>query len=252
ALDDRLEHRLSVIERIADDAEYPRGRRLLLQRLSKIVRALAQFVEQAAVLDSDDRLIGEARDQLDLLVSEGTNVLAVNADHADELVLLQHRDGHKGPGTAIFCDRRVGAFRRHVCDLDRPHCVDCVSKVRGRQARRFFAEFRKLTWRVMQRDALKFIAFDQQHRAERRLANTRRVRQYSLEHWLERTRRARYDVQHLGGRSLLPSASASSRLHDSSCCSRSARGLRPRAFVPVERSLRPYVRLLAPLRDEVT
>src|SRR5262249_24770989 len=132
ALDDRIEHRLSVIERIADDAEYPRGRRLLLQRLSKIVRALAQFVEQAAVLDSDDRLIGEARDQLDLLVSEGTNVLAVNADHADELVLLQHRDGHKGPGTAIFCDRRVGAFRRHVCDLDRPHCVDCVSKVRGR------------------------------------------------------------------------------------------------------------------------
>src|SRR5262249_21713763 len=78
ALDDRIEHRLSVIERIADDAEYPRGRRLLLQRLSKIVRALAQFVEQAAVLDSDDRLIGEARDQLDLLVSEGTNVLAVN------------------------------------------------------------------------------------------------------------------------------------------------------------------------------
>jgi hypothetical protein len=51
--------------------------------------------------------------------------------------------------------------------------------------------------------------------------------------------------------------SASSRLHDSSCCSRSAGGLRIRstrvfAFVPVERSLRPCVWLFAPLRDKVS
>jgi len=52
-------------------------------------------------------------------------------------------------------------------------------------------------------------------------------------------------------------ASASSRLHDSSCCSRSAGGLRVRsacvfAFVPVERSLRRRVGLFAPLRDKAT
>src|SRR6516164_8677044 len=52
-------------------------------------------------------------------------------------------------------------------------------------------------------------------------------------------------------------ASASSRLYLSSCCSRSARGLRIRptcalAFVPVERSLRPRVGLFPPLRDKVT
>src|SRR5215472_7765087 len=52
-------------------------------------------------------------------------------------------------------------------------------------------------------------------------------------------------------------ASTSSCLYFSTCCSRSARGLRIRstralAFVPVERSLRPRVGLFAPLRDKVT
>ena len=37
-----------------------RRRRLLLQRLSQIVSALAQFVEQPRVLDGDDGLGGEA------------------------------------------------------------------------------------------------------------------------------------------------------------------------------------------------
>ena len=48
---------------------------------------------------------------------------------------------------------------------------------------------------------------------------------------------------------------AISRLHALSCCSRSARVWRARptrAFVPVKRSLRPRVRLFAPLRDKVT
>jgi len=49
------------------------------------------------------------------------------------------------------------------------------------------------------------------------------------------------------------SASASSFLHDSNCCSRSAGGRTcALAFVPVERSLRPRVGLFAPLRDKVT
>jgi hypothetical protein len=53
------------------------------------------------------------------------------------------------------------------------------------------------------------------------------------------------------------SASDSSRLQASSCCSRSARGLRFRrarflAMVPVERRRPPGVRLFTPLRDKVT
>jgi hypothetical protein len=47
-------------------------------------------------------------------------------------------------------------------------------------------------------------------------------------------------------------ASASFRLYSSSCCSRSARGFRVLAFVPVEGSSRPCIRLFPPLLDKVT
>jgi hypothetical protein len=44
ALNDGVEHRLRVAERIADDAEYPGGRCLLLQRFAHIIRALSQLI----------------------------------------------------------------------------------------------------------------------------------------------------------------------------------------------------------------
>src|SRR5262249_57493085 len=51
-LDQRVEHRLQIKRRAADDLEYVGGGGLLLQRL-------AQLVEQARVLDGDDSLVGE-------------------------------------------------------------------------------------------------------------------------------------------------------------------------------------------------
>ena len=63
-LDQRVEHRLQIEGRAADDLEHVGGGGLLLQRF-------AQLVEQPRVLDSDDGLGGEVLDQLDLLVGEG-------------------------------------------------------------------------------------------------------------------------------------------------------------------------------------
>jgi hypothetical protein len=56
----RLEHGLKVTGRAGDDAQYVRGGRLLLERI-------AQLVEQARILDGDDRLVGEGSDQRDLV-----------------------------------------------------------------------------------------------------------------------------------------------------------------------------------------
>ena len=77
--------------------QHLRGRGLLLQRLGEIVGALTQLVEQAGVLDGDDGLLGEVRDKLDLLVGERPDFRAVDADRADQLVVLEHRHGKKGP-----------------------------------------------------------------------------------------------------------------------------------------------------------
>ena len=73
ALDDGVEHRLHVRRRAADDAEHLGRRRLMLQRLAQFRVALAEFLEQAHVLDGDDGLGGEGFEQLDLFVRERTN-----------------------------------------------------------------------------------------------------------------------------------------------------------------------------------
>ena len=54
-------------------------------------RRFAQLVEQPRVLDRDDGLGGEVLNQLDLLVGERPDLLAVDGDRADQLVILEHR-----------------------------------------------------------------------------------------------------------------------------------------------------------------
>ena len=68
ALDDGVEDRLHVGRRAADDAEHLGGRRLMLQRLAQFRVALAEFLEQAHVLDGDHGLVGEGLEERDLLV----------------------------------------------------------------------------------------------------------------------------------------------------------------------------------------
>src|SRR5262249_15676348 len=77
----RLEHRLQFSGRTRDDLQYLRGSGLLLQ-------GLAQLVEEAGVLDGDDGLLGKIAQQLDLLVSEWPDFLAVDSNCADQVVIL--------------------------------------------------------------------------------------------------------------------------------------------------------------------
>src|SRR5262249_21467295 len=84
----RIEYRLQIESGAADHLEHVGGGGLLLQRL-------AQFVEQSSVLDGDDGLAGGVRPQGNLLVVEGANFLAVDADHTDQLVVFEHGDGEK-------------------------------------------------------------------------------------------------------------------------------------------------------------
>ena len=78
ALDDGVEHRLHVRRRAADDAEHLGRCRLMLQRLAQFRVALLDFLEQAHVLDGDDRLVGEGFEQLDLLVGERPDLQSAN------------------------------------------------------------------------------------------------------------------------------------------------------------------------------
>jgi hypothetical protein len=92
-LDERIEDSLKIEGRAADHLEHIGGGGLLLQ-------GLPQLVEEARVLDRDDGLGGEVRDQRDLLVGKGAHFLPVDADYADQLVVLHHGNSQRGPKTA--------------------------------------------------------------------------------------------------------------------------------------------------------
>src|SRR5262249_25925783 len=113
-----LEHWLQFAGRAADDLEHVGGGGLLLQRVP-------QLVEQARVLDRNDGLGSEVRDQLDVLVGEGAYFLAIDGDGADQLALLQHRHQQQRPGAAEVGQLHerckpfaVSRFRRDVGDLE--------------------------------------------------------------------------------------------------------------------------------------
>src|SRR5262249_31650104 len=91
----RVEHCLQVEGRAADDLEHVGGGGSLLQRF-------AQPVEQARVLDGDDGLGGEVLYQLDLLVYERPDFLPIDANCADQLILLDHRGDKEGANTGKF------------------------------------------------------------------------------------------------------------------------------------------------------
>ena len=56
ALDDRVEDRLHIRRRAADDAEHLGRRRLMLQGLAQFRVAFLQFLEQPNILDGDHGL----------------------------------------------------------------------------------------------------------------------------------------------------------------------------------------------------
>src|SRR6516165_5644249 len=188
----RIEHRLQIKGRTADDLEHVGGGGLLLQRF-------AQFVEQAGVLDGDDSLRGEVLDQLDLLIGERPNYLSVDAEETDHLVFLQH--GHPENGsltTELDCGNGLGnAFQVRLLDREIGN-MDHLSRLKhagygtvSSSPQGCAPAFLDQRLRcVMCGSELKRLPIAQVHVAEVSLAETGSVRKYGLEHGLQIAGRA--------------------------------------------------------------
>src|SRR5262249_59168458 len=123
---ERVEHGLQIESRAADHLEHVGGGGLLLQRF-------AQFVEQARILDGDDRLRGEVLQQFDLLVGERAHLLAVDGDRSNELVLFEHWNEKKGAGAASIRKLNEGWFTSNI-GLLRPDVGDVNNLPRANDA----------------------------------------------------------------------------------------------------------------------
>jgi hypothetical protein len=66
--------------------------RLMRVRELELMTIVPDLVEQARILDRDDRLVGEGRHQLDLLLGEGPHLRSPDSEYADHPGLPQHGD----------------------------------------------------------------------------------------------------------------------------------------------------------------
>src|SRR5262249_52624780 len=215
ALDEGVQYLLQIERRAADDLEHVGGGGLLLQRFAQIVGALSQLVEEPRVLDGDDGLVGEAPDQLYLLVGEWADLLAVDNNSARQLGFLQHRDAKHGSGSGQLGDlrarearRRIGVMRfvLDIGDLNRlfrRHRTPEGSSGAGTNYRVAPALFGIERRRAMQRNRAKRFSFGLKQHAELRLADAHCVLQHGVEHGSQLAWRGRNDAQHVGGGGLL-------------------------------------------------
>src|SRR5512144_26458 len=78
ALDDRVENRLHVSRRPADDSEHLGRCGLMFERLAQLGVPFLDFFEKPDVFDGNDSLIGKCLEKGNLLLRERTNFGAAN------------------------------------------------------------------------------------------------------------------------------------------------------------------------------
>src|SRR6266478_101442 len=99
---DRIEDRLHIRCRTADDVQHIGGCNLVFKRFLQLARLRLHLLEQPHVLDGDDGLVGEGLQQCDLLVREGFHRRPIHRKCPDGNTLAQHRNAKHGAISAAF------------------------------------------------------------------------------------------------------------------------------------------------------
>src|SRR6516225_8257294 len=205
ALNDRIEHRLSIRWRPTDDAEDLAGRGLMLQRFRQLARARLHLVEESHILDRDHRLVGEGCGELNLLAGEGPRLCATDYEAPDRLVLSQQRDGEDRPVSSLPERQRVG-FRELVAlgsDIADMYRLALQDRAPGNR-RSCDGQFDKVNRnRSMMSPKHKRFALSQKDHRVIGIAQPRCRFHQRIEHRLQIERRPADHLEHVGGGGLL-------------------------------------------------
>src|SRR5215468_9693128 len=104
--ENRIEYRLYVRLRAADDTQDVAGRRLRVERRGQLAVARLQLREQPHILNGDDGLVGEGPEQSDLVVREPAGLATGHRDRPDGPVVAEH--WHRSPAS-VATETSVGA-----------------------------------------------------------------------------------------------------------------------------------------------
>ena len=186
------------------------GRGLLLQQLARSSVRWRSSLSRRVFSMAMTAWAAKFCHQLDLLVGEQPDLLAVDEDRADQLVLLEHRHGEEGARARQLDDARRSRRARRSRALpqcrvlhdawsagDRPSGVP-AGRINGSRFRRFVVRRRRVMHATM-----RIARPRKSHIAELGVADACRVLQHRLEYRLQVAGRAGDDLQHLGGRGLL-------------------------------------------------
>src|SRR6516162_7220097 len=122
--DQRVEHRLQIECRAADNLKHVTGRGLAFERLLEIAGTGAQFAEQPRVLHRDDRLLGKILLQRHLLLGERPDLLAIEPKRAEELAVFAEADGQSRSCPSEFCESAPGITGWSIVGCDVRHLYD--------------------------------------------------------------------------------------------------------------------------------
>jgi len=143
-----------------------------------------------------------------VLVGEGPHLLAVDADHAHQLLFLQQWYDQQSPSACKLGESalRVIRLRQQIVDMDNVLCPGEAAKGSFRMGvndRFTLPQLGVGRRRAAERKLPEATIFIERHRGEVRLAYARRVFQHRLEYRFQFTGRTGDDAQHFRGRRLL-------------------------------------------------
>ena len=113
--DERVQHRLQIERRAADDLQHVGGRDLLMQRFLCLI-------EQGNIADRDDSLVRKRCNKLDLPPSEGLHPPAGQDEHAYHFSRAneRHTESRALPRKSRRFGKRIFGVDRNIGDLDGP------------------------------------------------------------------------------------------------------------------------------------
>ena len=207
-VDDGGEHRLRVQGRVHDLTDLAE-RAQLLHGSGELLRTLVEGLEESHVVDGDDRLVGEGREQCHVAVVEGPHLATVDRDRADTVVVLQH--GHEGHRADALDVRRLDPVRHalavgfalgDVLDLQglALHCGARGQRLPLADGHGIRAHpLDELGPRTLVRDEPEVLTLADQQEGEGRLAEPGRAREDGFEHGPVVGRRAADGAQDVAG-----------------------------------------------------
>src|SRR5262245_4362834 len=206
-LQQRLKDALEVEHGSADGLEHLGRGSLLPQRFAQLLRARLHLVEQAHVLDRDQRLVGESGDELDLPVRERLDVIALETDDGDHYAVAQQRNPEHGalPADLLGLQHVVLGISQAIRQVNRfsLNRSSADQRAASRSYRMLKEVFDIVGPDVVGPHQVVFAVLQLEEKGMFRLAQASRCLQDGINYCLQLVGRARNDVEHVADRSLI-------------------------------------------------